>query len=173
MKKILIILFLANNALAQFCYNQQEIPASTPSGNFINNGDSTVTDKTTGLMWSHCYLGHSGNQCQDGGTGSNNYPTKLTWQAALSAAQNSSLGGYSNWRLPNIKELSSIFEQACIAPAINSDVFPHVPETRSYTWASSKHNLFDDQSYVVNFYNGITYSDTRTTENYVRFVRDQ
>ncbi len=61
--------------------------------NYVDNGDATITDKATGLMWSQ----------NDNGEG-------IEWADALSYAENSELAGYSDWRLPNVKELQSIVD---------------------------------------------------------------
>ena len=61
--------------------------------NFVNNGDGTITDQATGLMW---------QQADDG--------TTRDWEAALSFAEGLTLGGHSDWRLPNAKELQSIVD---------------------------------------------------------------
>lgn len=61
--------------------------------NFVNNGDGTVTDLATGLMW----------QKADSGTG-------LNWKESLAYAENFELAGHSDWRLPNAKELQSIVD---------------------------------------------------------------
>ncbi|MHC4445213.1 MAG: Lcl C-terminal domain-containing protein [Planctomycetota bacterium] len=63
------------------------------SNNFIDNGNGTVTDTVTNLMW----------QQADSGTGMN-------WQGALNYAENLTLAGYDDWRLPNAKELQSIVD---------------------------------------------------------------
>ena len=63
------------------------------SGNqpsYTNNGDATITDNVTGLMWE-----------QDMGA-------KITYDAAFTKAANSSLGGHTDWRVPTIKELYSL-----------------------------------------------------------------
>ncbi|MCP4645079.1 MAG: DUF1566 domain-containing protein [bacterium] len=65
------------------------------ANDYANNGDGTVTDSATGLMW----------QQADSGSG-------LTWEAALSYAENLTLGGHNDWRLPNAKELQSIVDYA-------------------------------------------------------------
>jgi hypothetical protein len=170
---LIILLFLSFATQAQFCYSNQEIPPSTPMSNFIDNNNGTVSDITTGLMWAKCYLGHTGMQCENGGTGSSGNPTQMNWQAALTAAATSTLAGHNDWRLPNIKELVTIIERACFAPAINLTVFPRVPTTQTNTWTSSKANLFDDQAFVVNFSVGNTYAFSRDSLNYVRLVRNE
>lgn len=60
---------------------------------FRNNGDGTITDSATGLMWMQ----------DDNGTG-------LNWPDALAYAESFVYAGYSNWRLPNAKELQSIVD---------------------------------------------------------------
>lgn len=61
--------------------------------NFVDNSDGTITDNATGLMWMQ----------DDNGEG-------LTWEEALSYAENKEFAGYSDWRLPTIKELQSIVD---------------------------------------------------------------
>jgi hypothetical protein len=62
-----------------------------PYGPFTDNGDSTITDSSTGLMWQ------------------NNMPTIWPdWATALGYCEGLSLGGYTDWRLPNVKELISL-----------------------------------------------------------------
>lgn len=63
---------------------------------FVNNGDGTVTDKASQLMWTE---------------GDNSLG--LTWQEALNwvrAKNNENYLGYNDWRLPNVKELHSIVD---------------------------------------------------------------
>jgi len=60
---------------------------------FKNNKNGTITDKATGLMWAQI----------DSRKGMN-------WQEALKYAESSKLAGYSDWRLPNAKELQSIVD---------------------------------------------------------------
>ncbi len=76
--------------------------ASYPSNSldYTNNGDGTITDNITGLMWS---------QSPDlDNNGVINYNDKLTYDEALSDSKTFSLAGYSDWRLPTIKELYSL-----------------------------------------------------------------
>ncbi|WP_299781896.1 DUF1566 domain-containing protein [uncultured Formosa sp.] len=66
---------------------------ATYNGNqplYTDNGDGTITDQVTGLMWE-----------KDMGE-------KMTFEASFSKAQHSNLGGYTDWRVPTIKELYSL-----------------------------------------------------------------
>jgi len=75
----------------QAFYGQDaQIQGRSPS--YSDPGDGTVTDLNTGLMW-----------IQARGS-------KLTWAAAFSSAANSHVGGYSDWRVPSIKELYSLID---------------------------------------------------------------
>jgi Protein of unknown function (DUF1566)/EF hand len=74
---------------------------------FKDNGDGTITDKATGLTWTQ----------QDSRKG-------VSWQKALSYANGLKFAGYSDWRLPNAKELQSIVDytrspDTTGSPAIN------------------------------------------------------
>ncbi len=62
----------------------------------VDNGDGTVNDRATGLMWSKADSGHG-----------------MDWQAALAWVQQRNAEkhlGYDDWRLPNAKELQSIVD---------------------------------------------------------------
>lgn len=73
---------------------------------FVDNGDNTVTDKATGLMWSQ----------DDSGEG-------FLWEDALAYAENATVAGYDDWRLPNAKELQSIADYSGVFPAMNTTYF--------------------------------------------------
>jgi hypothetical protein len=62
---------------------------------FVDNGDGTVSDNATGLTW----------QQDDSAQGMN-------WEPALAYCESLSVGGYTDWRLPNVKELQSIVDYA-------------------------------------------------------------
>ncbi|WFB37751.1 DUF1566 domain-containing protein [Kiritimatiellota bacterium B12222] len=73
---------------------------------FVDNGDGTVSDQATGLMWSQ----------DDSGKGMN-------WEEALAYAEAATTAGYTDWRLPNVKELQSIADYSGVFPAMDSSVF--------------------------------------------------
>ena len=67
-----------------------------------DNGDGTVTDNATGLMWM---------QVDSGALGAGvNRDGRLNWEQALEWAENLEYAGFSDWRLPNAKELQSIVD---------------------------------------------------------------
>lgn len=69
---------------------------------FVDNGDGTITDLATGLMWTQ----------SDNGAG-------VSWENALEYAETLEFAGYSDWRLPNVKELHSILDYSR-APDVTS-----------------------------------------------------
>ena len=60
---------------------------------FMNNGDGTVTDTKTGLMWA----------AKDNGS-------PINWQNARYYCQNYSGGGHADWRMPTLAELASLYD---------------------------------------------------------------
>ncbi|MFR9603004.1 MAG: DUF1566 domain-containing protein [Rikenellaceae bacterium] len=99
---------------------------------FVNNGDGTISDLATGLMWSK----------DDNGKG-------IEWTQALPYAESATLAGHTDWRLPNIKELQSIADysrapsskgvEAAVDPIFNCT--PFVNEAKDddygYYWSST------------------------------------
>jgi hypothetical protein len=73
-------------------------PGNIPS--YKNNGDGTITDNVSGLMWE--------NTTDKNGDSVINYYDKLTYAEALAAASLCRTGGYTDWRLPAIKEQYSL-----------------------------------------------------------------
>ncbi|XDD44760.1 DUF1566 domain-containing protein (plasmid) [Leptospira sp. WS60.C2] len=84
------------------CVNDSEV-VSVPV-NFTDLGNGIIRDEVNGLEWEKCIAGLSGANCSVG------TPTYVTWQAGLAYCANLNLGGYSDWRMPNINELSSIVD---------------------------------------------------------------
>jgi len=67
---------------------------------YIDNGDGTVSDLLTGLMWSR--------STDLNGDGTINAADKLSYDEAMESATSFVLGGYDDWRIPTIKELYSL-----------------------------------------------------------------
>lgn len=100
---------------------------------FVDNGDGTVTDRATGLMW---------QKADDG--------RKRNWREALDYAESLSLAGHNDWRLPNAKELQSIVDYkrspATTGTAAIDPIFTCTPisnEARQWDfgcyWSSTTH----------------------------------
>lgn len=102
--------------------------------NFLDNGDSTITDNATGLMWMK-----------------NDSKVGMNWEAALNFAENREYAGYSDWRLPDVKELQSIVDytrspgttsSAAIDPLFNCTQITNEAGEVDYPfyWSSTTHN---------------------------------
>ena len=118
----------SSNGTIPNTYYARYVRGNTSYGinDFIDNGDGTVTDTATGLMW----------QQDDSGSTHN-------WQEALAYAESLELAGYRDWRLPNAKELQSIVDytrspMTSGTAAINTTYF-NVTETESFYWSSTTH----------------------------------
>jgi len=152
-------------AEAQTCRSENEIPSTTPTRRFLVHGDATVTDTATGLMWARCPEGLSGASCDSGNAAT------FTWEGALVRARDSSLAGYTDWRLPNVKELSSLFEEQCYNPAINLAVFPNTPASLGF-WSASPGALSPSFAWFAEFgFGSADHYDGRSDGNHVRLVR--
>ena len=156
---------------AQTC--RTTIPSTTPTSDFVLNSDGTARDQKTGLMWKRCpegYTWSSSITCTLTGGGA---AKTFIWQKALQQGANATFpagaGGFTDWRLPNIKELDSIVEQQCINPSINSSLFPDTPST--YFWSASLYVSNPTFALSVNFSNGADYKENKIGSYYVRLVR--
>jgi hypothetical protein len=146
---IFLLVLLPVVSHAQTCQTSSA-PATTPDSQLTDNGNGTVTDTKTGLMWKKCSEGQSGNHCEIGSAAT------YSWQAAINRADVVNLNGfagYSDWRLPNIKELRSIVERQCFSPAINLTQFPNTAST--LFWSASPYtNASDDLAWHGDFDTG-------------------
>lgn len=122
------------------------------AGILVDNGDDTISDQGTHLMW----------QKQDDGT------TK-TWYAAITYCEGLTLAGHTDWRLPTIKELKSIFDMTKYNPAINTTYFPGAQS--NYCWSSTTNKLETSRAWQVTFLNGQVSYHFKTLSYNARCVR--
>jgi len=136
---------------------------------FYDNNDGTITDQGTTLMWQRCSAPSEEVSCIGV------LPTTYIWDDALAYCNPLTLGGFSDWRLPDIKELHSILNLTkTTAPNINTDFFSDTESARY--WSSTTFVGTLSYAWYVNF--NIVGSqidmtsplDKRNTE-YVRCVR--
>lgn len=133
------------------------IPETTPTSRFTNNVDGSVTDTVTKLMWKKCSEGQVWASVTNTCTGATAF---YTWREALQRAESVSAGvvgenlGYADWRVPNVKELTSILEYRCFMPSVNLKVFPPDDsyDGRGYTyWSSTIDSINSGSMYTVSF----------------------
>lgn len=174
------ILFISSitNAACETAIIEGEF--STPNGQLIDNGDGTITDLATSLMWIQCSEGQTyGDPLCNGDLVKSDWATALSSPSVLNA--NGGFGGfsedtnYTDWRLPNVKELRSLVEEACVNPSINIERFPETDNTRYWTSTTSI-NAPDGEtpsgSWGVSFLDGVSEVTSRGEMHAVRLVRD-
>ncbi len=181
---LLALIFAAAPVTADSCLGSGNpaIVWTTPETLFTDNGNGTLIDTRTGLMWLRCPLGQTWT-----GTACDGEPDYRSWQEALQAADGAIFAGFGDWRLPNIKELASIVEQHCRLPAQNASLFParpdelvtvqpedkdepRIPEAYLF-WTASPFALNANYAWVIDFRNGVDTIKTKGSAQRVRLVR--
>lgn len=110
-------------------YHARYVRGAKPSNghNYLNNLDGTITDLDTGLMWTQVPA------------------SARNWAAAVDWAENLVLAGFSDWRLPNIKELQTLTDYtlatatttASAVAAVNRTLFPTATTPATAYWSST------------------------------------
>lgn len=101
------------------------IAPSAPA--FADQGDGTIRETVTNLIWQKCLLGQTNDASCTGAA------STMNWATAVDACNNLSLGGLA-WRLPNRNEIISLLDfTKNAAPAIDTTYFPNNPTGNSWT----------------------------------------
>ncbi len=128
-----------------------------PTPRFTDNGNGTVTDKLTGLIWMK----------DAGALGAKN------WAGALSAANVLKSGDFDltdgsqagDWRLPNGRELFSLVDDGRYNPSLPA-VNPFTNVQPSYYWSSSTNAKYTDRASYVYFFDGSMNIKDKSSYNY-------
>lgn len=96
---------------------------------------------------------------------------RINWNDAKKYCENLSLAGFDDWRLPNYNTLISIVDYDRYQPAIIPS-FKNV-NILDYYWSSNRFVVEKTHAWYVYFYNGRTYVDPKSNENFVRCVRNK
>lgn len=120
---------------------------------YVNNGDGTVTDNATGLIWQRCPLGLSGATCSIGSQ------TASTFATGISTCSGLSLAG-KTWRLPTYLELQTLSNFS----SITSDP-TFFPNSSSFYWSSTTATVLGSSTnaYTINASTGRTDTSTAKT----------
>jgi len=126
---------------------QASIPVSGP-GRFIDNGDGTVTDRKTNLMWIK-----NGWRID--------FFSAVNWVEAIKKCEGFSYGGYTDWRLPTIKEWKSLLDKnneypALVEPNPFENIIVHMPYWSRTEYDSSRSGSIKgaNRAYIVMLYYG-------------------
>jgi hypothetical protein len=128
-----------------------------PQPAYHDNGDGTVADLNTGLMWQ-----------QDDTHNSSGY----SWPDAVTYCRALTLGNHTDWRLPSAWELSSIVnmgQQTPPSPSVDTTYFPGC--ICNYYWSVTPYVHAAGYSWGVYFSSGLVGYGDRSYPYYVRCVR--
>lgn len=134
-------------------------PGAAQPGYTIYNpvGVSSVTaDNRTGLMWVT-------NPIDAGINGTYN------WENAITICESLNYAGYTDWRVPNIRELVSIADYSRQSPAINTTYFLNAQN--GYHWSSTTYVPATANTWGVAFSDGVMTTAAKTGVGYLRCVR--
>ena len=125
---------------------------------FVDNGDGTITDQVTGLMWEK----HS----SDGSLhdAANTYSFADAVAVKIAALNSEPFAGHADWRLPNRNELATLINFGTLSPA----TYPEFKTTcdpgctvtdcnctgTTVYWTSTSHHNTPDYAWYVNFSQG-------------------
>lgn len=126
-------------------------PSLLPN-HFLDNGNGTTTDLLTDLTWQQIP-----------------YSDSITWEQALTLADTLTFAGYSDWRLPNIKELQSINDESLINPSINQTFFSGV--NVNHYWSSTSLPNQTTKAWYLDTQFGVTTYQFKTKKLYTLCVR--
>jgi hypothetical protein len=132
-----------------------------PARLYTVNGDGTVTDRETGLLWEKCSMG------QNNDAGCSGTATTAIWTDALSYCNGLTLAGRT-WRLPNINELKSIADRTISNPAIEATSFPAT--VANYYWSASTSVASTASAWLLGFVDGGSAAGLKTGSHYARCV---
>jgi hypothetical protein len=128
---------------------------SWPTPRFIEQSDGTVSDNLTGLMWTKGAHAPGPAYCNPGQT--------KTWEDAfvhVICLNSASYLGYSDWRLPNRKELLSLTDRSSYDPALPTN-HPFV-NVEWYYWSSTTDAGESYKAWSLNAYNGSVLSSWKS-----------
>ncbi|MBS0589139.1 MAG: IPTL-CTERM sorting domain-containing protein [Proteobacteria bacterium] len=134
---------------------------------YTPNGDGTVTDGATALVWDQQAFG----TCTQAATASG--PT-FNWQTALQAAITANActyKGHADWRLPNVDELESLVLASTSNPAVDGTAGLDSATSTGAFWTSTAYSPRTTFAWYVSFYNGVVNSGNIQNSFSVRLVR--
>lgn len=95
---------VASHELKYYTYNVLCVSGDPTTSQFMDNGDGTVTDVDTGLMWRK-----------------EASATTMDWKHALAWCADDATAGYADWRVPGKRELDSLVEGAPLGVFMGTD----------------------------------------------------
>jgi hypothetical protein len=134
---------------------------------YTDNGNGTITDNATGLIWQKCSDGQSSSDCSGGSAAT------VTWANALTYCNSNTAGlPGSGWYLPNVYQILSLVDfGGSSSPYINTTYFPNTGTAVGY-WTSVTTQAAKANASAMKFFTPVLLSSsTKTTTLNVRCVR--
>ena len=142
-------IFWLNSLLADFAHATCRY--TNENGGTLISTDQTVKDNVTGLIWQRAQAG-----------------TTMSQTAAISYCTSLSLNGFT-FRLPTVRELSSLVNWGNFNPSIDPIAFPNT--TANLFWSSTPYQPSPTSAWFVYFGSGGVGSNSVTSSYYVRCAR--
>ncbi|MCP4757079.1 MAG: DUF1566 domain-containing protein [Proteobacteria bacterium] len=128
-----------------------------PPSYTFNFDSQTTTDNNTLLTWENS--GHGGNN----------------WEGAISRCEILNTGGFTDWRLPTIKEYLTIIDYTKTAPTIDTSIFTNIQTDPWYNWSaywsSTDFADSDGRAWGMDFNNGLIENNDKSQNGYTKCVR--
>ncbi len=145
--------------------------ATNASSRYTAQGNGTVADNITGLIWKRCLEGYLFDSAAASCSVDSSDVSSFTWAEALQRAQTVANDNGVVWRVPNMKELGSITKLDVVHFAIDTDAFPDTP-TSGETWTASPHTGTGTFVWTITFNNGGDRANSQTDSLSLRLVHD-
>ncbi|MBP7829619.1 MAG: DUF1566 domain-containing protein [Kiritimatiellae bacterium] len=132
---------------------ERGVPWPNPRFTVLPN-TNCVMDNLTGLTWAR-----DANQF-----------SRISWGLAITNCNDLSYGGYSDWRLPTVRELHSLVDFGQFTPSLPPD-HPFNNVQMDYYWTSTTCADLSPWAWIVRFDLGYVYDDLKTITYFVWPVR--
>jgi hypothetical protein len=171
MRKVIFLMAaaLSSASSAEQACQAGDHPPSSSATRFEYNGDGTVTDKQTMLMWMRCSAGQTWSQ-----GGCEGAPKGFSVDDARQLARQVNDGGeyfFNDWRVPSVRELATIAEPNCSDPRIDLAVFPDTPPDFYWSRNPRAGDKASGRGYALSFGPEGVGFPLQSESHYVRLVR--
>jgi hypothetical protein len=144
-----------------------QIDQRSETERFVDNGDGTITDRKTNLMWIK-----NGRRLE--------FTSALTWWDAIEKSHDLKVGGHDNWRLPSLAEWGSLIDiryesPALVEPSPFENVVTHMPYWTMTEFTYGKEHTCSKEcpldTYTVMLYYGNIGHQKKTDRAFILPVR--
>ncbi|WP_415407793.1 DUF1566 domain-containing protein [Sulfurovum sp. CS9] len=148
------------NATSYTYYYARCVRGQSYGNSDFHRSNNIVTDRATGLEWQDDLAAKT---------------VRKNWIGAINYCEGLTLGSYTDWRLPNQKELLSIADRTRYYPTIDTTVFQNCATYKYWSSTTRIGHPITVDAWFVNFRGGVNYYDEKNSTvatSYVRCVRE-